>query len=47
MSEVLSAIEQPENYNHFYQNSQQLLSNLDYNFKKDKLEYGNTLTKEK
>lgn len=47
MSTILSSIEKHESYQQFFQNSQSLLSNLDYNFKKDKMEYGNGLTKEK
>ena len=40
-------MEKPDHYQHFFKNSQQLLSNMDYNFKKDKFEFGNALTKEK
>lgn len=47
LSAILSSIEKPESYQQFFENSQTLLSNLDYNFKKDKMEYGNGLTKEK
>lgn len=47
LSAILSSIERPESYQQFFENSQTLLSNLDYNFKKDKMEYGNGLTKEK
>ena len=36
LSEIFANVEKPENYQHFFENSQQLLSNMDYNFKKDK-----------
>ena len=47
MTEVLKKVEKADNYKYFFSNSQQMLSNLDYNFKKDKFEYGNAQTKEK
>ena len=47
LSSVLANIEKAESYQYFYQNSQQLLGNMDYNFKKDKFEYGNLVTKER
>ena len=31
----------------FFEKSQELLKNLDYNFKKDKFEYGNSVLREK
>lgn len=47
LSDILLSIDRPENYQRFFKNSQQLLGSMDYNFKKDKFEYGNLLTKEK
>lgn len=40
-------IEQPDTYKLFFEKSQELLQNLDYNFKKDKFDYGNATLREK
>ena len=47
LAEVLRKVDKVDNYQYFFNNSQQMLSNMDYNFKKDKFEYGNAVTKEK
>ena len=47
LTDVLNDIDKPESYKYFFNNSTQLLGNMDYNFKKDKFEYGNLVTKEK
>lgn len=44
---MLNSIEEPKIYADFLKNSQELLRNVDYNYKKDKFEYGNALIKEK
>jgi hypothetical protein len=43
----LSSVEEPDKYKEFFENSVELLSNMDYNFKKDKMEFGNAQIKEK
>ena len=47
LEQHLTNLEKPQAYKEFFDNSQQLLGNLEYNFKKDKFQYGNALTKEK
>jgi hypothetical protein len=47
LSELFAGIEEPSTYKQFAESSSELLSNLDYNFKKDKFEFGNGLIKEK
>ena len=43
----MAHLELPKNYDYFYENSKEILSNLDYDFKKDKFGYGNTLIRER
>lgn len=47
LADILDVVMVPENYAELVAHSQELLGNLDYNFKKDKMEYGNSQTKEK
>ena len=43
--EVLSDIEEHQNYKEFFEGSKEMLSNLDYNFKRDRFEYFNSQIK--
>jgi hypothetical protein len=45
LSDLFSNIEEVDSYKQFLVNSTELLCNLDYNFKKDKFEFGSTLIK--
>jgi hypothetical protein len=47
LSNIFAKVEQIDSFREFSENSSEFLSNLDYNFKKDKFEYGNALIKEK
>lgn len=47
LSDIFTKVEQIDCFKQFAENSSQFLGNLDYNFKKDKFEYGNALIKEK
>lgn len=47
LAEFFAKIEDVEVYQQFLGNSQELLGNLDYNFKKDKFEFGSSVIKEK